>query len=107
MKKSIIFSFIAVCLVFTLIEFALSQETLIHSCHNWRSGTLKIVTDPDQCNPLFENHILWHKAIPPGGFTLHLYVNGVSGVDSPDKGLTQDNPFQTITYALHQLPFSR
>lgn len=107
MKKSIILSLIAVCLIFTFIESALSQETLTHGCYNWRSGTLRIVANPNQCNPRFENYIPWHKAIPPGGFTIDLYVNGASGEDLPARGLTPADPFETITYALQQLIYLR
>lgn len=86
---------------------AFSQETLTYGCYNWRRGTLRIVANPNQCNPSYESYIPWHKAIPPGGFTLYIYVNGATGVDSPGRGLTQTDSFQTITYALQQLIYLR
>lgn len=107
MKKTIILSLIAVCLMFTFMDTAFSQETLTHGCYNWRRGTLRIVANPNQCVPSYENHIPWHKAIPPGGFTLYLYVNGTTGQDLPGRGLTPADPFQTITYALQQLIYLR
>ena len=107
MKKSIVLSLITVCLMLMTNESALSQETLTHGCYNWRWGRLRIVANPNQCNPRFENYIPWHKAIPPGGFTIDLYVNEASGQDLPESGLTPTDPFKTITYALRQLIYLR
>lgn len=107
MKKPVIISLFAICLVFTFIESVLSQETLTHGCYHWRTGYFRIVANENQCRRRFENYISFHQAIPPGGFALDLYVNGSSGQDLPGAGLTPTDALKTIGYAIELAMYLR
>lgn len=92
-------------LSFLLLQYTPCESGVIKACHKVKNGQLRLVSDFSECLPS-EAPISWQTVVPQLQEFLVLYVDS-EGTDAPGHGLSIDDPFETIGYALSSVPSLR
>ncbi|MFH1249669.1 MAG: right-handed parallel beta-helix repeat-containing protein [bacterium] len=83
-----------------------AEETGVSACYKKNNGQLRILVGSDKCNPS-ETTITLNTAPAQEKTPIFLYVNGATGQDLPDYGLSTEKPFKTISFAMASVQFLR
>ena len=82
------------------------EEEIIYACYKKESGQMRLVSNVNECLSS-ELSVYWSKDGYVPVYFKDLYVNISTGVDEEGYGLSDDSPFETISYAIEQVPYLR
>jgi hypothetical protein len=100
--KKVIFRLFAMLFVLTMAIPGFAGSPVICGCYKKQIGQLRIVDDTSECRPS-EQPICWNTGTSLDFTAITLYVSASRGIDAEGRGLSQDQPWKTIQFALNRV----